>query len=116
MRNERDKNILKRIIKYCDEIKQTVEIFDDSLETLKANFVYKNAVSMCILQIGELTTHFSKDFLTVNTKIPWTDIKKMRNIAAHHYGKFSVEILRETIVKRIPELMGYCQKLLDEEP
>ena len=113
MRNERDRDILERIIKYCDEIKQAIDMFDDTLETLKANVVYKNAVSMCILQIGELTTHFSKEFLTTASQIPWESIKKMRNIVAHHYGKFSMEILHGTIIESIPELREYCQKLLN---
>jgi len=114
MLNDRDKNILERIIKYCDEINQTIIAFDDTLETLKTNSIYRNAVSMCVLQIGELTTHFSKEFLAVNIQIPWAGIKKMRNIAAHHYGKFSMEILHGTITKRIPELIEYCRKLLAE--
>ena len=115
MLNERDKDILERIIKYCDEINQTIAMFDNTLETLKANVVYKNAVSMCILQIGELTTHFSKEFITTASQIPWESIKKMRNIVAHHYGKFSIEILYGTIMESIPELREYCQKLIDVE-
>jgi uncharacterized protein with HEPN domain len=34
----------------------------------------------------------------------------MRNIAAHHYGDFDLEILLATITDRIPELRDYCQK------
>ena len=37
------------------------------------------------------------------------------NIAAHHYGKFSMEKLHETIVFDIPALRSYCQNLLDDE-
>jgi len=112
MLNERDKHIVVRIIKYCDEVKLIIAAFDDSLETLKTNIIYKNAVSMCILQIGELTTHLSKEFLAANTQIPWTSIRRMRNIAAHHYGKFSMEMLHGTIMESVPELKEYCQKLL----
>jgi len=115
MLNERDRDILEHIIEYCDEINLTITMFDNTLETLKANHVYKNAVSMCILQIGELTTHFTKEFLAENTNIPWTDIKKMRNIAAHHYGKFNMEMLHRTIINRVPELKENCLKLLAED-
>jgi uncharacterized protein with HEPN domain len=115
MLKERDKNILERIIKYCDEINLAITRFGDSLETLTADVIYKHAVSMCVLQIGELTTHLSKEFLAANTKIPWTSIRKMRNIAAHHYGKFSIQKLHETITEDIPELREYCQKLLDND-
>ena len=113
MLNERDKNVLERIIKYCDEIELTIKMFDDSLETLKTNFVYKNAVSMCILQIGELTTHLSKSFLETHTRIPWARIKRMRNVAAHHYGKFDMNVLHDTIISDIPELKTYCQNLIE---
>jgi uncharacterized protein with HEPN domain len=113
MLKERDRDILEHIIKYCDETKLTIAMFDDTLETLKTNIVYKNAASMCILQIGELTTHLSKEFLAANTRIPWASIRKMRNIAAHHYGKFSMQKLHETITEDIPELKKYCQQLLD---
>jgi len=112
MLNERDRFVLGRIIKYCDEIKLTITMFDDTLETLETNVVYKNAVSMCVLQIGELITHLSKEFLAANTRVPWASIKRMRNIAAHHYGKFSIKILHGTITESVPELREYCQKLL----
>ncbi|GBU21860.1 hypothetical protein R80B4_01762 [Fibrobacteres bacterium R8-0-B4] len=115
MLNERDRGILEHIVAYCEEIKTAIAMFDDTLETLMANSVYKNAVSMCILQIGELTTHFSKEFLAANTKVPWVDIKKMRNIAAHHYGKFDMEVLYRTIINKIPELNEYCFELLNDE-
>jgi len=113
--NARDVNILEHIIGYCEEITQTIKNFDDKSETLKVNHIYKNAVSMCVLQIGELTTHLSKVFVDKHTEIPWSNIKRMRDIAAHHYGKFSMEKLHETIVFDIPALRSYCQNLLDSE-
>ena len=113
--NVRDINVLEHIIGYCEEIAQTIKSFDDKLETLKANHIYKNAASMCVLQIGELTTHLSKDFVGKNTEIPWSNIKRMRDIAAHHYGKFSMEKLHETIMFDIPALKVYCQNLLDRQ-
>jgi len=41
--------------------------------------------------------------------------KKMRNIAAHHYGKFNMEILYDTITNDIPQLKKYCLELLERE-
>jgi len=81
MLNERDKNVLERIIKYCDEIELTIKMFDDSLET--------------------------------HTRIPWARIKRMRNVAAHHYGKFDMNVLHDTIISDIPELKTYCQNLIE---
>jgi len=110
---ERDRDILEHVVKYCDQIEGTVAMFDETLETLKANHVYRNAVSMCVLQIGELTNHLTAKFRDNHTQIPWNEIKGMRNIAAHQYKKFSMEILHKVITDKVPELRSYCQKLLD---
>ncbi|MDR0307215.1 MAG: DUF86 domain-containing protein [Chitinispirillales bacterium] len=115
MLKERDRDILEHIVEYCDEVRQAIVMFDDSLKSLKTNATYKNAVSMCVLQIGELVTHFSKEFLAANPKVPWADIKRMRNIAAHHYKKFSLEKLHGTMVKDIPKLKEYCLELLAQK-
>lgn len=70
MLNERDRSILEHIVEYCDEIKQIISMFDDTLETLTTNLAYKHSVSMCVLQIGELTTHITKEFQKANAQIP----------------------------------------------
>jgi len=112
MVNERDKAVIRHILKYCDEVEQIIQMFDTTFETLKTNVAYRNSSAMCILQIGELTTHFSRDFLDNNKKVPWGRMKKMRNIAAHHYGEFDLSILHYTIMNDIPELKEYCLELL----
>ena len=112
--NNRDIDILERIIRYCGEIKEAQDRFGDTLEVLKSDSIYRNAVAMCILQIGELTSHLTDDFKTLHNKIPWQKIKGMRNIAAHHYGKFDADIMFNTITERIPELLNYCSEILQE--
>ena len=112
--NNRDIDILERIVHYCLEIKEAQDRFGDTLESLKSDSAYKNAVAMCILQIGELTNLLTEDFKAAYNKIPWQKIRGMRNIAAHHYGKFDTEIMFNTITKRIPELYDYCSEILKD--
>ena len=88
--------------------------FGDSFKSLQSDTLYRNAVSMCILQIGELSSHLSTDFKMVYNEMPWRDIRGMRNIAAHHYGKFDVKKLWETITSDIPALSEYCEKILHD--
>lgn len=116
MLKERDRDILEHIIEYCDETAQIIAMFDDTVETLTTNLAYKHSVSMCVLQIGELTTHITKEFRKAHTQIPWDEIVKMRNIAAHHYKKITMERLLKIITNSVPELKDYCQKVLDENP
>jgi len=112
--NRRDIDILERILCYCGEIREAQDRFGNTLEALKSDSIYRNAVAMCILQIGELTNHLTDDFKVSHGKIPWQKIKGMRDIAAHHYGKFDTDIMFNTITERIPELLNYCSEVLNE--
>ncbi len=106
--------ILQKIIQYCLEIQSTLERFDTSIEEFKQDFVVRNAVAMCILQIGELVIKLSDGFKSQNSVVPWREIKGMRNIAAHNYGEIDVDILWETIYEDIPELRQFCEIKLSE--
>lgn len=108
----RNIDVLRRIVKYCDQISEYIERFGDSLENLQSDSAYKDATAMCILQIGELTKYLSDDFKTTYTDIPWRQILNMRNIAAHKYGDFSVGYLWDTISEDIPELRICCESIL----
>ena len=112
--HDRDIEILVKMIRYCNEIEAARERFGDSFAALASDTDYKNATAMCILQIGELTTHLSNEFKNKYSAQPWQDINGMRNVAAHHYGKFDVEILWKTISVKIPEFKRYCQKCFEE--
>ena len=55
------------------------EVFDKSEDI-------KEIVCFNILQIGELAKGFDKSFLSKYNKMPWKDIKGMRDWVAHGYG------------------------------
>ena len=112
--NSRDSDILERIISYCDEIDEAKNHFGNAYSELESSRIYKNAVSMCILQIGELTNHLSDEFKAEYNEMPWQDIKAMRNIAAHRYGTFDIVKLWETISEDVPVLRVYCEKAVAE--
>ncbi len=69
-------------------------------------------MALCVLQIGELTTHFTEDFIITHNKMPWNQIKALRNMVAHNYGKIDIEILWETISNDIPQLQEYCEEIV----
>lgn len=114
MRANRNVDVLKHMIKYCDQIEETVVRFGNDYELFLNDNIYKNAVALCVLQIGELTTKLTDDFKTAYTGVPWTQIKAMRNIVAHNYGHIDAEILWETIGHDIPDLKKYCEKIVNQ--
>ena len=113
MNVNRDRDVLEHMIKYCDEIAYTMQVMGNNFSDFDNNFIYQNAVSLCILQIGELTTHLTTEFKQHYTKIQWNQIKALRNIVAHDYGRIDTEILWETLQEDIPMLKEYCTEILN---
>ena len=72
-----------------------------------------NAVVMNIQQIGELAKRLSPEFvLRTKNEVSWSDIRGMRNIIAHDYGKLSDKTVREIEIIDIPKLAAFCEKEL----
>ncbi len=113
--NSRDKSILEHILRYCDEVEKTLEIFGHSEDAFKSSFVFRNAISMPIMQIGELATRLSESFIVETPEIPWKAIKGMRTFFAHQYGTMNVDLIWTTAVDRIPELKRNCSQLLETQ-
>lgn len=110
---ERDLRILEHILTYCGQIDMAVERFGRSFEVFDADPVYRNSVSLCIVQIGELVGHLSDSFKAEHEQIPWRQIKLMRNIVAHRYGTVDNTITWEVIEKDIPDLQSFCSFLVE---
>jgi len=112
--SERDLSILKHIVQYCDEIIEAIDKHNLTKDSITKDNVYKNALSMSILQIGELVNVLSKEFRTAHDTIPWREIKRMRDKAAHHYWTFEIDILWETVTEDIAPLKGYCENCINK--
>lgn len=110
--SEKDKNALQHMLNYCIEIEETVNYFGDDYEIFQLNKIYRNATVLCILQIGELVTHFSDNFRSEYTEIRWQEIKGLRNIIAHRYGTVKPEQIWKIIQLNIPRLQEYCSEIL----
>jgi len=114
MEDNRNADVLRRIVSYCNEISDTIQRFGEDYEVFSKDSVYKNATALCVLQIGELTTHLTNDFKQTYTGMPWTQIKALRNVVAHNYGKIDAESLWETITGDIPKLKDYCSGIIQQ--
>ena len=112
---DRDLRILRHMVTYCEQIEQTITRFGDSEEIFSSDPIYRNAVALCIFQIGELVGTLSDDFKSAYPAIPWRQIKAMRNIVAHRYGTVDAETTWEIIKNDIPVLKKYCLTVIDSQ-
>ena len=109
----RDLQILDKILRYCTDIEFTHNEYPHNEETFYSNPTYRNAIALCLLQIGELVKNLSDDFTRANQIIPWSAIRGMRNVVAHHYGKIDIETLWETSLQDIQELQSFCKNQIE---
>ena len=105
--------ILKSIIKHSLKIE---EILSRSAITAK-NFDKENddvqLIAFNILQIGELAKNLSQEFIEQYSKIPWRQIKGMRDKVAHGYGSLDIERLWKTALRDVKPLHDYCVEILN---
>ncbi len=110
--SDSDRTIVLKMIRYCGQIEETHRKFqeDSTLFFSEEGFIYRNAVSMPILQIGELSKKLSDDFRKTHSSIPWRAIMGMRDIFAHHYGSVDYSELWHTSHEDIAALKGYLEQ------
>ena len=108
----RDHDIVEHILRYCEQIETAHNDFDKSKEKFYSSTTYQNAVSMCILQIGELVKHLSDDFTRTHDDIPWRSIRGMRNYVAHEYGSIDLDVVWQASTVNIESLKAFCKDYL----
>ena len=113
-RHIRDRTCVEHILRYCEQVRGSLAEIQHDRDRFLASHTYQNAISMCILQIGELVKRLSDDFLQEYTYIPWSLIAKTRDNYAHHYGTVDLEMVWTTAVDDLPAVEAFCRKYLEE--
>lgn len=82
----RDETIIHKVI---SEINIGCEMLGvSSLDEFRNDEKLKRAVSMTVINIGELIKNITDDTRKESSHIPWKAIAGMRDIAAHKYQTF----------------------------
>ena len=113
----RDKTIARKMLWYCKAVEESNLHFDNNKELFfdkDQGIVYRSAVSMPILQIGELAKHFSTNFIMEHTLVPWKEIIRMRDFFAHHYENASFSQIWDTAHDDIAELKSYLLSITED--
>lgn len=114
--NERDRSIVEHMLRYCREVETAHDDFGHSRERFDHSTTYQNAISMCIMQIGELVNHLSEEFRSLHGDIPWHKIRGMRNYVAHEYGTIDFDVVWYVSNDSIRELKAFCEDYLLHQP
>ena len=112
--NQRDREIIEKIRRYCLEIDEAHTTFQKSYDAFATKSVYRNAVCLCLMQIGELANHLSDEFKDSYKQIPWKAIRGMRNVVAHEYGHIDTATVWETAENGVEDLLEFCKQILGD--
>ena len=89
MPSTREKGLLVNITKHCLKIKE--KMVGLSREQFEKDENVFQIICFNILQIGELAKNFTETFINTYNKVPWQQIKGMRDKVAHGYGTIDVD-------------------------
>jgi uncharacterized protein with HEPN domain len=98
----RDKICLQKIIK---EIEIGVDMVDNtSLDEFMQDEMMKRAVSMTVINVGELIKNVTDELRQSHREVPWKAVAGMRDITAHRYQTLRMEDVYVTATKEFPIL------------
>jgi len=107
----RDSQILRKILAEITVAEQLIEGI--SMEEFINDERTARAVSMTMINIGELVKNLTPELKEVHTDIPWRAISGMRDITAHKYQTLRKEDVYCTCVDDLPKFKRQlCQLML----
>ena len=106
----RDQIILQKVL---SEIGIAQKMMGDcTVDQFKENEMLMRAVSMTVINIGELVKNLSEETRLAYPHIPWKAIAGFRDIAAHKYQTLRMEDVYETVAADFPPLKAQIEELL----
>ena len=83
-----------------------------SLEAFLADERTVRAISMTLINIGELVKNLTPEFREAHSEIPWRAISGMRDITAHKYQTLHKEDVYTTCVEDMPRFENQIKALI----
>jgi len=102
------------ILKYCDDIEETINRFGEDEEDFTDDNAYQYTCSFCVAQIGEAIKSLSPELRERYPEVRWKGFSGMRDIITHGYERINLRIVWLTITEDIPELKRICKNILNE--
>ncbi len=109
----RDYIILKKIIEEIDVANEMLG--DSSLDQFLADEKLKRAVSMTIINIGELIKNVTDEMRMRHKEVPWKAAAGMRDITAHKYQTLRMEDVFNTATMDLPSLKEQLTSIIEDE-
>lgn len=110
--SDRDRMLLEKILVYCSQIEDFKKQYGGK-EALSQNISYQYCCTVCLMQIGELSSRLTEGAKLTMDMISWPKLKGLRNMLVHEYGHITWETIWKTIHSDIPILKIACRHYLE---
>jgi len=100
---------IEHMIQACREIDICLQGINSS-EEFEKSIVVRRAVTMCLLDLGELINGLSESDLSSYPSESWHKIVGFRNRAAHGYHSMDFGIIYTLATVRVPEIYDYLKQ------
>jgi uncharacterized protein with HEPN domain len=109
----RDKICLQKIIKEIDIGEELIG--ETSQKDFLENEMMKRAVSMTVINVGELIKSVTDELRQKHKEVPWKAAAGMRDITAHRYQTLRMEDVYLTAIQDFPAIKKKLENILEEE-
>ena len=100
------------MIRFCEQLLQLrSELSEDDLEN---DWVMMLAIIRLFETLGEAASKVSKEIKAKHSKIPWNDVKAMRNRLIHGYDDIEYELVWLALEEDVPDLLMQLRVLVSE--
>ncbi|MCC8196790.1 MAG: DUF86 domain-containing protein [Ruminococcus sp.] len=113
--NSKDTNAASHMLAHCERIDRYLERCNRSLEEFMNDELVQDGVTMQLLAMGELTTHFTDEFrATYADRIDWRNFKQLRNVCAHRYGTIDYKIIWDIATDELPIVKSFFAEIAEK--
>lgn len=109
----RDRQICQKLISEAKVLHELLEGY--SLGAFLSDERTIRAVSMTLINIGELVKNLTEDFRQLHREIPWRAIAGMRDVSAHKYQTLRKEDVYATCTEDVPVFARQIEALLNND-
>lgn len=109
----RDQQICVKLLSEMDVAKGLIQ--DISLDQFLTDERTVRAVSMTLINIGELVKNITQELKETHKEIPWRAIAGMRDVTAHRYQTLRKEDVYSTCIEDLPRFEKQISGLLNDE-
>lgn len=107
----KDLRLLKGTLIYIEDIDITLNHFGRQYEVFYHDRVFFNAISMALMQVGELSKGFSEEFKQRNAdKVDFGKLYRLRNMFAHSYSSMNERHIFNMATVFIPVYADFCRQ------